>query len=57
MGNYRNLNISKKSNKITKISQEDTILFLKSLSIKLCGAKKRFSEFPDQGWKFGSIDR
>ena len=41
-----------------KVSQEDAILIKKSLAYlsKQYGAQKMLSEFPDNGWKVGSID-
>jgi len=33
-----------------KISQEDVILILKSLSVKQYGARRALSELPDKGW-------
>ena len=56
MGNRRDLNISKKINKIMKISQEDAILIKNLYLSKQCGAWRLLSELPDRGWKLGSID-
>ena len=56
LGNCRDLNICKKINKIMKISQKDDILILNLYLSKRYGARRTLSEFPDNGWKVGSID-
>jgi len=39
-----------------KISQEDAILIKNLYLSKQYGARRLLSEFPDKGWKLGSID-
>jgi len=39
-----------------KISQEDVILIKNIYLSKQFGARRVSSEFPDKGWKLGSID-
>jgi len=45
-----------KLNKIMKISQEDAILMKNLYLPKQYRAQRLLSEFPDKGWKLGSID-
>jgi len=39
-----------------KISQEDVMLIKNIYLSKQFGARRVLSEFPDKGWKLGSID-
>ena len=39
-----------------KIADEDAVLIKNLYLSKGCGAWKLLSEFPDKGWKLGSID-
>jgi len=39
-----------------KISQEDRILIKDLYLSKPCGVRRLLHEFPDNGWKVGSID-
>ena len=43
-------------NYIMQISQEDAILIKNLYLSRVCGARRLLSEFPDRGWKLGSID-
>jgi len=52
----QDLNISKKLNKIMKVSQKLAILIKNLYLSKQCGARRLLSELPDNGWKLGSID-